>query len=87
VVQHHQPVAQPHGHPHVVLDQEHRQPVGADGSNERFQLGDLLVAQSGKRLIQQQELFADGERPRNFANPEAWDASRIRRQAMEAAAP
>ncbi len=28
-----------------------------------------------------------GERPRNFANPEAWDASRARRQAMEGAAP
>ena len=26
-----------------------------------------------------------GERPRNFANPEAWDASRARRQALEGA--
>ncbi|WP_431281542.1 hydroxyacid dehydrogenase [Humitalea sp. 24SJ18S-53] len=28
-----------------------------------------------------------GERPKNFANPEAWDASRTRRQALEAAGP
>lgn len=28
-----------------------------------------------------------GERPRNFANPEAWEASRLRRRALEATTP
>ena len=63
VIQHDDPVGEPHGHPHVVLDEEDGDPEFPDLPYQVLDDDDLLVAEAGERFVQQEELRVQGQCP------------------------
>jgi hypothetical protein len=67
VVEHADPVGDPHDDAHVVLDEEHRQLLlHAQLGDEVGELGGLLRVHAGRRLVEEQELRLRRQRPRHL---------------------
>src|ERR1700694_3549526 len=63
VVEHDDPLRYSHDDLHVVLDHEDREALLAQPLHELHQLGLLLRRESGRRLVEQQQLRVRGQRP------------------------
>ncbi len=65
-IHHHDPVGQPHDQAHVVLDQQHAQPVLAQRLHPFAQHGRFRAVQAGRGLVQQQHARLLHHRPRQL---------------------
>ena len=69
-VEHHDVVADVHHEVHVVLDEQHADaPIVGEAAHEVRQLGGLGVAESGRRLVEQQHARLGGDRARDGQQP------------------
>ena len=70
VLEHGEALGDAHHDLHVVLDQQHGQPLlVAHATDERREVGRLLRVHPGRRLVEQQQLRVGRERPRDLEPP------------------